>query len=625
MIMQASTLAAIALLNSAGWLPSGHRWSNQDIPVPYCISANATNTNRSAAQQRAAVTAAIDSWRAGVGLSCTTYNATAQPAANCNAVQNSQDGQNNIFWENNWNQGSGTIGVTWSQFFGNCGNVTDDLGNFHNLQCSLDADIEFNDVHFFWDSAGNDTDIQSISVHEYGHFIGLDHCNDNGTCQIGTGVMYAAYPGGMIRQPTNDDVQGGCGLYPGTPGGLHWPCAGNNDCSAAPICVNPGPAGYCTQTCGNCPAGYICDTNPQNAAQTVCLVDDGLNRDLCEVCQAGFPDACANNGECFTGIPETNVGRCAIPCPNPAAPQGGCPNLYDCYGVQNSSTDYCFPRSSDCTDLNNFVELQLGQSCDGDPVCASGLECIGICTPACTGGPGQGTCPSGYACETFNFQSGPESFCAPPVNEGQSCNGVKACTTGPCLSVNNQATCYRDCEGNPNACNNAQTCNTYQLSGGGMVSICEPPGVPPRPDAGIPPDSGQVEMPDAGCTDPSCEEMDAGMMGGEDAMVSPVEDAGNTMPKPDAGTVNVCRCDVTFACDPGCNECDPECGACTCDESFACDPGCDDCDPECSDRGGGSCGCTSTGQAAGHTSRDLVLFGLFAGALAVLGLRRIVR
>src|SRR4051794_41001321 len=107
---------SIALLTLIGWSPSGHRWSNGNIPVPYCISANSQNTSLTAAQQRSAVTAAIDSWRANVGLSCSVYNATAQASNLCNPVQDSNDGQNNIFWETNWNQGSGTIGVTWSVF-----------------------------------------------------------------------------------------------------------------------------------------------------------------------------------------------------------------------------------------------------------------------------------------------------------------------------------------------------------------------------------------------------------------------------------------------------------------------------------------------------------------------------
>ncbi|MCK6547403.1 matrixin family metalloprotease [Myxococcota bacterium] len=637
MIIEASTLATLALATATGWLPSGHRWATAEIPVPYCITANARNTSLTAAQQRTQLTNAIDQWRAtgnGGSLSCTIYNATSQ-GGTCRTATDGGDGQNNIFWNRNWQHGSQTIGVTWSTFFNNCGSVTDDTGARHNLQCSQDADIEFNDVHYTWNADGSDTDIASIAVHEYGHFIGLDHCNDNNTCQLGSGIMYAAYAGAIrVLQP--DDLQGGCGLYPGTNGGLGWPCSNNAGCSAAPICVNPQNSGYCTQTCtgtgqGTCAAGYACQPNPQNAAQTVCLRDDGLNRGLCEVCQGSLPNACANGGECFTGIPERNTGRCVTPCPNPGATDGGCPTNYTCLqvGLGNGQTgDFCFPRSSDCTDLTNFTELDLGQNCTGNPPCAAGLDCIGICSQTCTGGPGQGNCPSGYACETFNFESGPESYCAPPVNEGQNCNGIKACTTGPCLvsGSSNIATCYRDCAGNPGACNNAQTCNTYQLSAGGSVSICEPPGVPPRPDAGVPPDTGVPACAcdtsnncEAGCgCDPNCSTpFDAGVTG-QDASVGPV-DAGN-------GGGGSCSCDETYACDPGCEQCDPEC-PCTCDDTFACTEGCS-CDPECyASSGRKSSGCTATDPVLPEEtgSNPWLAAALVVLGLGLLGKRRFVR
>jgi hypothetical protein len=299
-------------------------------------------------------------------------------------------------------------------------------------------------------------------------------------------------------------------------------------------------------------------------------------------------------------------------------PFGGCPSLFDCY--QTMSGNYCFPRSSDCTDLNNFVELQLGQACDGDPACANGLTCIGICSQGCTGAPGQGNCPNGYACETFNFQSGPESFCAPPVREGQSCAGTVACPVGHCLlnSVN-QAICYKDCTGDPSQCNNAQMCNVYRV-GNENVGLCEPPGVPPRPDAGIPPDTGVVNN-DSGMMmiDP-----DGGMMIDPDGGV-PVDPDGGVQPGQDAGTIPTeCTCDTTYSCDPGCQSCDPECGACTCDETYDCDPGCEECDPECSESGGCS-GCTSTERKGDNTRDVLVVLGLFAGALALLGIRRFMR
>ncbi len=594
-------------LLSVGWQPTGLRWNANQFPIPYCITTNAGNTNVSAAGQRSAVEAAIRSWintNNGGGLSCSTYNA-APAGFSCSVGVNTNDGHQNIFWTTNWTNGSSAIGVTWSTGNGQgCGNVTDDTGQFSQLGCKYDSDIEFNDRDFFWTTNGSGTDIQSIAVHEYGHFIGLDHCTNNGTCQVGTGIMAAAYPGGLIRSLFNDDVQGGCALYPGTPGGVGWPCGAANQCTSN-ICVNPGTTGYCSQTCGTCPQGFICDANPQNPGQMVCVRDDGLNKDQCEVCQIGLPGACASNGICVRGLPSNNEGRCVEPCAGTT-----CDTNYQCLTVQfqdGSTDDYCFPRSNDCNDPGNFTELQLGQNCTGNPPCAANLECVGtsnsgICAPECTGNPG--ACPQSWACADFQ---GGQSFCLPSVNEGQSCEGLVACSVGPCLitTQGGAATCFRDCDGNAGACNNAQACNTYSLQGGGSVSICEPPGVPPNP-----PDAGVI-FPDASVMPGD----DAGMVGDKDASVTPQDDGG-TVTTPDAGqNPESCDCDLTFACDPNCGQCDPECN-CACDLTTACDPGCGACDPECLNgvdpRGTGCSGCTST-EAPVDPSFSLGLAALLAG------------
>lgn len=588
-----STISAVTILATAsmtGWLPTGFRWNPGQFPIPYCLSANATRTSLTQAQVRAEMTEAINYWRssgAGGGLSCSTYDAAAS-AASCTARVDSNDSQNNIFFNRNWQHGSQTLGVTWSGGFGNCGSVTDDTGRSHSLTCQNSPDIELNDANLTWDAGGrgSNTDIASILSHEYGHFIGLDHCNDNNTCNFGSAIMYAAYGGGEWKVPQPDDVQGACALYPGTPGGVGYPCANNGTCTSNQ-CISPGANGYCTAACGTCPVGFACTAHPSFPSGNVCVRDDGTNKATCEICNGGAPNACANNGICLSGIPEQNTGRCAPPCPNPGATDGGCPNLFTCAQVSlggGNTGYYCIPRSSDCTDLNNIVELQFGQTCTGNPPCASGLDCVEICTRTCTGRPGQGDCPAGFACDTFNFTTGPEDYCAPPVNEGQDCSGFKACPTGPCLRTGSgNPICYRDCAGNPSACNNAQVCNTYQLSGGGTVSVCEPPGVPPRPDGGVtdtgspPTGDGGPLLPDATAIDP---------------------DGGPGPGDPDAGAGQTCTCDQFFYCEPGC-DCDQEC-PCTCDKTFGCDQSCT-CDPECyeggnaqpKDRVGGGCNCAT--------------------------------
>jgi hypothetical protein len=609
------------VLQAIGYLPAGHRWASGSLPAPYCITPNATHTGLAQTALHNDVISAINQWRntsQGGGISCTTYDAIPSTAA-CSPVQSGSDGVNNIFWQSNWTLGSQVIGVTISTFGGSCGTLTDGTGRMWNLSCTQDADIQFNDRDYTWTDDGTGTDVGSIAVHEYGHFIGLDHCNNNNTCNLGTAVMYAAYAGGEIRVPFNDDVTGACALYPGTMGGIGWPCSATGQCTSG-LCVNPTQGGYCSQTCGACPTGYLCGANPQNTAQQVCIKDDGLNHALCQTC-SGLPNSCANGGQCVSGIPEPTSGRCVTPCPNPAAMDGACPMYYGCYQRQGDPNHYCVPKSQDCTNLMHFSQLMLGQNCDPTMAtvqCATGLDCIGICSMTCTGAPNQGSCPAGYACATFNFQGGMMmSYCAPPVNEGENCSGTKACPVGPCLT-NAQGIylCYRDCSANPNICNNAQTCLAVMVQGAGVDHICDPPGVPPNRDAGVidtgvsPPDAAQ-SMDDSGSASIDSGSTASDASAGVDASSSATDASVE------------CACDTTFGCDPGCN-CDPNC-VCACDQTYGCDPGCS-CDPDC--KKGSSCGCTmavNPRNEIGATTDEgwslligLLLFGL-------LGTKRFMR
>ncbi len=75
----------------------------------------------------------------------------------------------------------------------------------------LDADIAFNGLDYRW-SVGDEgvrTDLQSIVLHEVGHFLGLDHT------EVAGAVMVVDYEEGMIRRDLGqDDIDGIASLYP---------------------------------------------------------------------------------------------------------------------------------------------------------------------------------------------------------------------------------------------------------------------------------------------------------------------------------------------------------------------------------------------------------------------------
>jgi MYXO-CTERM domain-containing protein len=621
--MLGTTITTLFLFStSAGWTGVGNHWDPGAFPIPYCLNTNAVHTQLTQQQQHDLMVMSIDAWRStalGGGLSCTTYDAT--PATyTCAPGINLMDGQHNIFFNQNWANGSQVLGVTHQVGSGQpCGTATNNGSppRTYMEDCTFDADIELNDTNLTWDDGGNgnNTDLASILTHEYGHFIGLGHCNDNMTCMLGTAIMYAAYAGGSFRVLQNDDITGACALYPGTPGGIGYPCTGNSACTQQ-ICVNPTSSGYCTQTCGACPQGYKCAANPQNAGQQVCVRDNGLNKALCQLCQP-LPGACANNGICAAGLPDSMSGHCVTPCPNPAAqPDGNCPTNYTCAMFQGGGT-YCIPKSSDCNNPGNFTSLMFGQACTGQappaPQCGSNLACAGgICSSPCTG-TGQGSCPAGYGCAAFQDQNMQiVHYCAIGVGEGQLCIGAKTCLVGPCLTAGTSSTapaqCYRDCSGNPGVCNDAQSCMTFSLQGGGSISVCIPPGVPPLlPDGGVL-DSGNAL--DAGHLG-----SDGGSQGSQDGGSGNGSDAGNSMQS--------CACDQTYCCDPNCS-CDPECN-CDCDKTSACDKdpatgkscACDpDCTAGCPNRGKkGGCECVTT---PANTGAQTALLGLFLVAAALV-------
>jgi MYXO-CTERM domain-containing protein len=244
--------------------------------------------------------------------------------------------------------GPGTLGIA-------VGNV----GGEHRLQ----ADICFNGRDSTW-GIGRDTDVQSIALHEIGHFIGLDHpcdgdapneTNCNGSDRS---VMTPAWDGVPTQFPKPDDEEGVRALYPkeqGDPSGCEGPfregekCGCNDECVDGLVCLpdvrgtlrcgstcslddtSCGPGAVCVldapqgrKAAGNCviiegvrPAGAVC-TQPAQCASGSCLVDFDLGASIC-VASCDNDDDCAggtcSGGRCYGGFPDEE-------CPAPA--EEGC-------------------------------------------------------------------------------------------------------------------------------------------------------------------------------------------------------------------------------------------------------------------------------------------------------------
>jgi PKD repeat protein len=114
-------------------------------------------------------------------------------------TNSTSDGQNVIAWTTTPSNdfSSSTLAITFSSFT---------VGTTSSF---LDGDIIFNDKNFNWSSGGSGN-VDSVSLHEIGHFIGLNHTTSSAT------VMFP-FDGGLTAL-SSDEIAAAQALYPGTDG-----------------------------------------------------------------------------------------------------------------------------------------------------------------------------------------------------------------------------------------------------------------------------------------------------------------------------------------------------------------------------------------------------------------------
>lgn len=250
------------------------------------------------------------------------------------------DGVNSVFWDedNSFGLGPATLGVT----FGTAPPTPDET------LIRDAADIVFNGFDHEWatdeaEVGAGKIDVGSIAIHETGHWLGLGHpCSDPQETQClgpDEAVMTPAYPGGVIREPLQDDIDGLLEMYPAAdesrcdgPYRQGEVCACNDECVTGLLCVE-GLSGkqVCAPKCSSedasCPVGFACvlGAAPTNGdpAQGTCvrLGDDGL-KPLAALCE--------RDGDCAEGIciATPAIGRTV--CKKSCDVDGDCPGGYRC-------------------------------------------------------------------------------------------------------------------------------------------------------------------------------------------------------------------------------------------------------------------------------------------------------
>jgi hypothetical protein len=387
---------------------------------------------------------------------------------------------------------------------------TDDLGNGVAVGVALTyklngviagCDTEFNhfDYRFGDDGSSGLMDFPSLSNHENGHCLGLDH--DPNDFQS---VMYPSVnPGDLRRALDAHDRDNVCQLYPET-GALGSPCAGASCASGLSCIANPTAGGnFCSQGCvpqdpATCPAGFGCrassavsgaagacfpgagDVSPTIGGPCSAPADCKGASALCfTASQNGFPGGyCSqycDSLQCPTGTVCVNGGAhlfCASACKTSASPgaTGSCRSGYACDPFDTGGDGFCYP------------------ACTSDASCGGGLhcQCDGVCYP-----PGSGEsfvghpclsvndCPTGDFCvpAAVNGQSTgwTGGYCVAPCGGGQnSCRGCPVGSSCVVAGAEGESYCLQDCAAQ-SGCRTGYACSSKPDTSHGTRSVCTPP------------------------------------------------------------------------------------------------------------------------------------------------------
>ena len=335
----------------------GSRWGIDEGPVFYTLSSEGSD-DISDDSELEAVSRAFHKWSCISKSGLRLYDSEIEGPK----LIDLNDEINTVFWSETQDEarangmGPGTLGIT-------VGDVPLD-GEWDTKRTN--ADITFNGFDHIWSVNGDQTDVESIALHEIGHFIGFDHpCTNEQEVDCLSeeeSVLSPFYSGGLLQTLGVDDILAAQSTYEAQneatcegPYGLYEPCFDNCSCIDGLYCVPVTDVARCLPTCSQsqtaCPESFRCSLsvpnpttglspgycekiqnnegfkpgticeNGRECASGTCLTHSLIKRSIClQSCQS--TQECSDEFFCYEGACLRKNGELGIPCPKDEEDKG---------------------------------------------------------------------------------------------------------------------------------------------------------------------------------------------------------------------------------------------------------------------------------------------------------------
>lgn len=421
----------------------------------------------------------------------------------------------------------------------------------------IEVDITFNAVGAVWSTAdGVDAaDVETVALHELGHFLGLDHSDDN------RAVMFPSIVERVRRDLRADDLAGVRAIYGP---GIGVRCERNGDCVRSEVCAllltsDQQAQARCGPPLGGGEAGDRC-RSAAGPCDNGCQNGLCLNDDSCSVLCVADND-CPNGWICV----DQDFGEGVV--------NGLCVDLDGCEEgpEQCARAQACVvgPHPSDPEQLIQFCvdsgPRAIGTACVQHAQCAGGICSEGTCAQMCP----RAGCPDGFECadrplaidaartvpvalcvaQAPTIDCSSDAMCPAPLvcgavevegervarcvlgsgdAAGAICFSDDRCRSGQCVEGRCAAFCTEGAD-----CPEGWRCTGRSILVADR-SICAPTVDAPPPDAGLGADAALDPEADA-----ALEVRDAATEGPDSA--APAADAGARRSDPDGGVVVIRR------------------------------------------------------------------------------------